>query len=298
MLDRVLLWNKGHFEFDAGPVPPASGTPWNVETALLESMRRLDEAADLKAGGFPLSARARAVDPPAQAIPPDPETSIPAALERAVLGRLDGRRTLGELVEQLAVAEYDVLTAVRELRNRGLVRLDTQSSASHVTQILIEQPIRLRNPALAVFLMVSFLLLTITGFQVHRLTAGVIAPRADAAYQLRETTTEAAAVRDALEIYRQRAGRYPERLDALVDARIWPTDERGVLENAPYRMVDSGRAYVWAATQTAASRSESKTATELGETDSAAPDDSDETRDSSEEGESDHAPSADSDSRP
>src|SRR5690606_36453782 len=84
MLDRVLLWNKGRFEFDAGPVPPASGVPWNVETALLESMRRLDEAVDLKVGGFPLSARARAVDPPSQAIAPDPETTIPAALERAI----------------------------------------------------------------------------------------------------------------------------------------------------------------------------------------------------------------------
>jgi hypothetical protein len=199
-------------------------------------------------------------DPPAETNAPDPENPIPAALERAMLGRLDGKRTLGELVEQLAVAEYDVLTAVRELRNRGLVRLDSQASGSHVTQILIEQPIRLRNPALALFLIVSFLLLAVTGFQVHRLTAGVIAPHAEATHQQRESTIEDTAVRDALEIYKQRTGQYPARLEALVELKIWPKERAEALANAAYRAVDSGRAYVWAGTtQSAASSSESNT---------------------------------------
>lgn len=271
MLDRVLLWNKGRFEFDAGPVPPASGSPWNVETTLLESMRRLDEAADLKSGGFPLSARARTVaDPPEVAVESDPENAIPVALERALLGRLDGKRSLGELVDQLAVAEYDVLTAVRELRNRGLVRLDTHASGSHVTQILIEQPIRLRNPALAVFLVVSFLLLAVTGFQIHKLTANQIAPRANASHDTRSSTLEDTAVRDALEIYHQRTGQYPARLDALVETAIWPKKRSGTLARSPYQAVESGQGYVWAgATQSAVSSNESNTGTE----DSSAPSD-------------------------
>ncbi|MCA9728628.1 MAG: DUF4388 domain-containing protein [Candidatus Eisenbacteria bacterium] len=256
MLDRILLWNKGHFEFDAGPVPPASGAPWNVETALLESMRRLDEAADLKAGGFPLNTRARVVStPPAEAVEPDPENPIPAALERAIMTRLDGKRTLTEVVEQLGVAEYDVLTAVRELRNRGLVKLEAHGAGGHVTQILIEQPIRLRNPSLAGFLVVSFLLLAVTGFQVHRLTANVLSPRVDHAHRTRTQTIESFAVRDALEIHRQRHGVYPAHLDALIERGLWPGSRKSALDDAAYRVVDGGQAYLWAGMTDAATSS-------------------------------------------
>lgn len=243
VLDRILLWNRGHFEFDAGPVPPASGPPWNVETALLESMRRLDEAADLKAGGFPLTAVAEVAGESTLERSPDAETHVPVALERAILSRLDGRRSLGEIVGDIGVAEYDVLSAIRELRNCGAVRLDTRSSRGSVTQILIEQPVRLRNPALAAFLGVSLIALTVSGVQVHRLTARISSPRAQAAAQHRAEVDTRTALGQALEIYEQRNGRYPASLGELVETSLWPADTRTQLDTVPYRLVNGGASY-------------------------------------------------------
>lgn len=246
MLDRILLWNKGHFEFDPGPVPPASGPQWNVEQALLESMRRLDEAADLKSGGFPISTVAVAVNrSPEDAPPPDPESSTPPALERAVLSRLDGKRSIAELVKQLAVAEYDVLSCVRDLRNRGLVLVEAGGGRRSTSQMLLEQPRKLRNPALATFLVLCTIAICVVGLQARSYTSGQVIPRHDRAREALSVVREETAVLQSLEVYRLRHGTYPVRLDSLVEEGIWPRDEAARLEGLPYRITDGGHDYLW-----------------------------------------------------
>lgn len=246
VLDRILLWSKGHFDFESGPVPPASGPQWNVEQALLESMRRLDEGADLKSGGFPLSAVAEGVNRRLEdAPPPDPESSIPPALERAVLSRLDGKRSFAELIQQLSVAEYDVLSCARDLRNRGLIQIRSGAAHRSASQILLEQPRRLRKPSLAAFLLVASVVLVVAGFEAHHVTTHTTVPRQARARSELHLVQLETAVLQALEVFRLRHGHYPEALDMLVGEEIWPETHARPLDGMPYRAVDGGTDYHW-----------------------------------------------------
>lgn len=245
VLDRVLLWNKGRFEFESGPVPPISGPAWNVETAMLESMRRLDESADLKTGGFPLSSVPELVENP-----PDSEfeaeNPVPASLERALVSRIDGKRSIGDLVNNLRVAEYDVLTAVRDLRDRGVVRMDAKAHGAAVAQILIEQPIRLRSPALAGFLVLACIGSLATGYVVHRYSSAVTLASAKSAQDVREDVRHRTAILQGLEIFRQREGRYPSALDELIEEEVWPEDRAEILQGQPYGAKPGDSAnYLW-----------------------------------------------------
>lgn len=246
VLDRVLLWNKGRFEFESGPVPPISGPPWNVETAMLESMRRLDESADLKNGAFPLSAVPDLVaNPPASDF--ESENPVPASLERALLSRIDGRKTIAELVENLRVAEYDVLAGLRDLRDRGLVRLESQGPGASNAQLLIEQPLRLRSPSLAAFLVLATAACLLAGFVVHRHSRDVTIADAEAARLERDSVRDRTAILQGLEIYRQREGRYPASLQALVEKGVWPEDRAELLAAQPYELqLGAAGGYAWA----------------------------------------------------
>jgi hypothetical protein len=267
VLDRVLLWNKGHFEFEAGPVPPASGPPWNVEQAMLESMRRLDEAADLKSGDFPLSATAVPLEEPADVEEPadgsSAEDAPPPAVARAVLSRLDGKRSLGQLAERIGIAEYDILTTVRFLRDHGKARIVSKGTGARPKQLLLDQPRRLRDPARALFLGVTFVVLSFAGFQVHRITAGVTGPRIHEAREQLERVRLEDSVLQALEVFRCRNGRYPSRLDDLVGSGIWPSSRSTSLAGLSYEPVEHGAAYRWfgETIQPAAAATSSKTGT-------------------------------------
>lgn len=243
VLDRVLLWNKGRFEFESSPVPPISGPPWNVETAMLESMRRLDEAADLKSGGFPLTAVPDLVpNPPNTSF--ESENPVPASLERALLSRIDGKRNIAALIDTLKVAEYDVLTAIRDLRDQGTVRMESRATGSSVAQILIEQPMRLRSPALAGFLLVSCLGSLAVGFYAHKYTAETIRPEANRSAEKRLAVRNQTSILQGLEIFRQREGKYPDRLESLVDEGVWPAERAELLSDQTYEL-RADRTYAW-----------------------------------------------------
>ncbi|MEZ4648740.1 MAG: DUF4388 domain-containing protein [Candidatus Eisenbacteria bacterium] len=243
VLDRVLLWNKGRFEFESSPVPPISGPPWNVETAMLESMRRLDEAADLKSGGFPLTAVPDLVpNPPSSSF--ESENPVPASLERALLSRIDGKRSIGALIENLHVAEYDVLTAIRDLRDQGVVRMEAKAGGASVAQILIEQPMRLRSPALAGFLILSCLGSLAVGAYAHRYTADTVLPTTNRSNELRDAVRNQTSILQGLEIFRQREGHYPSHLESLVDEGVWPEERADLLSGQTYEL-RTDETYVW-----------------------------------------------------
>ncbi len=247
VLDRVLLWNKGKFDFESGPVPPVSGPPWNVETAMLESMRRLDEAADLRAAGFSHDCVPELLSTPSESAY-EAENPVPASLERALLSRIDGKASVAKLIETLNVAEYEVLTALRDLKGRGVVKVDADRPSNSVTQILIEQPMRLRKPALAVFLLVASLAAVATGHAVRTYSRSHTIADITKAKEQRASVRHRTAVLQGLEIYRQRAGHYPTELAALIEESVWPQDAQDVLSDQPYRAEGSGaQIYRWGA---------------------------------------------------
>jgi len=240
-LDQVLLWNRGHFHFDSDSPVSTGFQGWNTEQVLLESMRRLDEAADLKAGEFPLGAVPVALPGVAY----DPERSsddmLPPALERAFLARVDGRRSLTDLVKQLGIAEYDILNAARILRLKRRIRLETKGRASDGTQLLLEQPLRLRHPMLYLGAVLLICALSAAGLLVHRATARNF--ELDAGRPSRTQFERQRDLRIALEIYRLREGRYPGRLADLESTGIWPDPANQ--EEPLYRPVSSGASYEW-----------------------------------------------------
>ncbi|MBK8230484.1 MAG: DUF4388 domain-containing protein [Candidatus Eisenbacteria bacterium] len=240
-LDQVLLWNRGHFHFDADSPVPIGFAGWNTEQVLLESMRRLDEAADLKAGEFGLASVATALPGAQIDLESGPDDAVAASLERAFLARLDGRRTLGDLVKALGVAEYDVLNVARVLRSQRRIRLEVRGRAADGTQLLLEQPLRLRHPLLYVGAVMLAAMLLATGLVVHRATALVTASEAGAPQ--RADYDEGRDLRLALEVYQLRHGAYPARLDALVEAGLWTTPLPS--SAASYRPSDEGRGYLW-----------------------------------------------------
>jgi len=245
ILDKILLWNKGRFNFEAGPVPPISGPPWNVETAMLESMRRLDESADLKSSGFAETAVPTIVSEAPVDNGYEAENPVPETLARAIFSKINGKRSISEIVKQLGVAEYDVLTCLRDLSQRGMVLVEARTRSNSVTQILIEQPLRLRSPALAGFLLVLLVGAAASGFGIHHVTSAVIGAEFERSEELRETVRHQTAILQGVEIYRQRMGRYPERLTDLIQIEVWPTDQSRFLQDQDYIALDEGTRYRW-----------------------------------------------------
>ncbi len=240
-LDPVLLWNRGHFQFDSDCPVPSDFPGWNTEQMLLESMRRLDEAADLKAGEFPLGAVPFAM--PGLGFEPEraADDVLAASLERAFLARVDGKRTLGDLIKNLGVAEYDILNAARVLRLRRRIRLETKGRSADGTQLLLEQPLRLRHPLLYLGAVLLVCALSATGLLVHRAT--VRAAEMQLAIPARDLFERERDLKTALEIYRLRHDRYPSRLSDLQSAGLWrdPAER----EEGRYRVASAGLTYEW-----------------------------------------------------
>jgi hypothetical protein len=237
-LDRVLLWERGHFRFIARSPQEEAGSPWSVEQLLLESMRRLDEAADLNAAGITrhVSPHAgqpfRFVDEPGEAA---------AVVERALLRRSDGRASLGELADSFALADYDVLTAARSLRDRGLLRLDGRKREQS-EQILLQLP-RRRGGSLAsagAALALALLGIPALGWGIHSLARNQIAPPLRLACAQREDFDRGFALRTALEMHRLRSGAYPRELSELVQRGLWPRSRAYDFRRYSYRLTDSG----------------------------------------------------------
>mgnify|MGYP000243180737 CR=1 FL=1 len=240
MIDRILVWNRGHFEFVTGPLPATSGEGWSVERLLLESMRRLDEAADLERGDFPLDSIPVRLSPnAAPAAADNGEDRISAALERVFLAKADGKRTLRDLVAQLQISEYDVLAAARELRLRRLIRVELKRSHSKdgrgdAAQILLEQPFHFRHPVFALAFVALALGVCFVGLSVHGATARVSGRWIAEHREVEAAAASEHAVRLALEMYRVRHDAAPASLDALILDGLWPEDAEQVLADFLY----------------------------------------------------------------
>jgi hypothetical protein len=227
-LDRALLWDKGEFCFTPRTIIPEILQSLPVDQALLETMRRLDEAADLKAGGLGIESVPFRNGPEAlaaaEAKGATPETDDPSASEvrRALLALSDGRRTLGELVELFALAEWDVLTAAWTLQQTGFLRIEGTKKEEKTPEILLETPARAKRAG-ALGALCAFALLTLViGMESHLTTRAATWPPQEAALRQRRAFDTEHGFRTAVELARLRTGRTPESPEELVRLGLWP----------------------------------------------------------------------------
>ncbi len=118
VLDEILAWPQGRFQFHSGRLDTPSKLvgPWKIEAVLMESMRRLDELADLQAVEMPPGLVPRILDLNAVRLITDRYT-------RALQKWIDGRRSVETILEQSQLAGYDLCLALRQLRDQKLVEM-------------------------------------------------------------------------------------------------------------------------------------------------------------------------------
>ena len=93
---------------------------------------------------------------------------------------------------------------------------------------------RSRGPTYIALLLPVGLLLGGIGLQVHRWTRDLMRPSQEASLRRRSDLEREEAVRLAVEVYRNREGRYPVGLRDLIDERIWPEERSRDLEIFTY----------------------------------------------------------------
>jgi len=118
ILDEILHWPKGRFHFNSGQIgiPSKQVGPWKIEGLLMESMRRLDELADLKAAEMPQGM-----------VPRSSGAEITASdsnrVYRAVHALVDGSRSVHDIITQSTLAGFDICQALRVMRDQNIVEM-------------------------------------------------------------------------------------------------------------------------------------------------------------------------------
>ncbi len=118
ILDEILNWPKGRFHFNSGQIgiPSKQIGPWKIESLLMESMRRLDELADLQAAELPLGMVPRSCGKRLK-------QSDSNRFYCAALALVDGKRSIHEIINQSALAGYDLCQALRVMRDQKIVEM-------------------------------------------------------------------------------------------------------------------------------------------------------------------------------
>lgn len=202
-IDRVLLWEKGHFSvLPRSAVEPGLHPGESVDTILLDAMRRLDEVASLKQGNLPPTSVPCLNGPEELCVSSDP-------LRRAILRQIDGRRTVQQIVEATRLGEYEIYATLAKEREEGWI----QTLAPRRTEVPAAAPSReilSRWPAVAA-------LATILALGVGSAWIGQRLQPDRRAWVQSATRWEEHDLRRMLEVYRLRNGAYPDRLARLQD---------------------------------------------------------------------------------
>ena len=216
VLHDVLNWDDGVYSF-SNITPPESVLPMSLstESMLMEAVRRTDELrryqAKLNHPGLVLGLREL----------PDPDAAL-SEEEKELFGLVDGRRTLGELVSESALTDYEAFEALFRLVEAGWIELQGRRAAEEPAPVEANAAKRVLGASWRTDLVLagSALLLVIV-FQAlaWRTAPAVTAP--DPATAAGVDAYAATAMRDvrfALDLHRTQTGRYPATLDALVEA--------------------------------------------------------------------------------
>lgn len=236
VFDDILSLPSGRFQFHSGKVqtPSKLSGPWKVEGFLMESMRRIDELADLQAAELPPGMIPRLV-------PGSDHAKHPDRFARVVLSWVDGRLSLQEICAASALPAYDLYRAVRSLRDEGIIDLADWIPSGPWMDTVWQRGARWKWIPITAG---SLVLLTCLTLGIQILLASFpprweqnghfsfIAPIA-------ETSRADFAMAQLMEAYRLRRGHYPAEPKNLV--------EEGLLSaKAAHRL--SKRASVWTIT--------------------------------------------------
>lgn len=230
MLDdlmRVMTWQNGTYRFDPQakwPNPPLARM--NVEGALIEVARRVDEQqrfADLRRDPQRLVG-VRDL--------PDSEEHLTEE-ECEMFGVIDGKHTVGEIIEQAPMSEYEAYEAMQRMleanwieytgrRDEAVSIEATGGATATVDDVEAEeesdQPELFRQLIMAAGALLVVGLLAFSGHAIRAAQKPAVGGDAFQAASLGD-------VRFALDLYRREKGRYPERLEELIADR-WITRDR------------------------------------------------------------------------
>jgi len=240
-LMRVVRWDNGSYRFDPNakwPFPPVASL--SMEGALIEASRRVDEqkryVALFKDPHQLLGVREL----------PDPDETL-SEEERELFGIIDGQHTVAETVEAAPYSEYEAYEALQRMHESNWIefvgrRAPGRAPAPAPVSVPVYTPRRTGARPLNEVVVALVILVAVFGLRAlsERIPFGA---RAD----LGNDVFAAAQVRDvryALELYHRERGRYPERLDDLVEDR-WVARDQVSLPGyvVVYRAERGGEAY-------------------------------------------------------
>lgn len=260
ILDEILAWPQGRFQFHSGRIDAPSKVvgPWKIEAVLMESMRRLDELADLQASEVPPGLVPRVLDPNAVAL-------IEDRFCQAVLRSIDAKRSLQDITAGSRLAPYDIYQALRQMRDQGLLEMMEWVPTGPWTETFWQKRSWARMILCAVAAPAILAALTLgirIALQHHPSPwhAGSGASFLTSEARASQTSHATALL---LETYRLRMGFYPETGKMLAEkGLISPAAARRLDAQGPHwELTAGGRSYRWAVQPTqrqpAGKRSES-----------------------------------------
>lgn len=238
-LMRLVRWENGSYRFD--PNQRWAGPPrvrLSMEGAMMEAARRVDEQKRFVA---------RFRDPYellGVRDLPDPDEPL-SEEEKELFGIIDGQHTVAEIAEAAPLSEYEAYEALHRMLEaqwlEGVGRRDPGRPS------VVEEPVPevLRIPRLSPLHEVALALAVVATVMVlqvaSRLLPSVPSPPPSADVFVHQRVEH---VRSVLDLYRREHGRYPDRLQALVDER-W-IDASAVADVARpfrYRVMAGGEEY-------------------------------------------------------
>jgi hypothetical protein len=204
-----------------------------VDGLLMEAVRRIDEIEALRERFFSNDIKIRLTDPSA-------DTSDRSSSERRLLALLARTETLGRVVAQARMSEFDTLSTLDGLRGDGLVTLvSTPKVQTRAVETDTRDPRRDRmvRDASVVSIVTVVLCALLAVWQPW---AAYRAARPSGAGPQYELSRERARIEAAVQLFEQRHGRLPGSIDALGPERwLDPTVVDDLGERFEIRVDDS-----------------------------------------------------------
>jgi len=211
VLHEILVWDDGMYSF-SNVSPPETALPVSLstESMLMEAVRRMDE----------LRRYQQKLTDPSIVLGlkelPDPDSPL-SEEEKELFGLVDGRRTLGELVAEAPLTDFEAYEALFRLIEAGWIEI----MGRRAPQQVVEEIAPLRSSGLSSTWRIEgalagaalVLILLVQGL-AWKTTHGSPQPATPA--QNVFATLGMRDVRFALEVERARTGQYPPTLETLV----------------------------------------------------------------------------------
>lgn len=244
VLDEILAWPQGRFQFHSNRLDTPSKIvgPWKIEAVLMESMRRLDELADLRAAEMPPGLVPRIVDPAATA-------HIEDRFCQAAIASADGKRSLQEITAGSSIAAYDLYQALRQMRDQGLIEMIEWVPTGPWMETVWQKRSWSRMLIFAVAAPVLLTALTLGIHSALQRHPAAWATGPGASFLTPEARASQASYATALllEAHRVRAGRYPTDSAQLAAAGLLSAGAaRRLADQGPrWETAPGGQSYRW-----------------------------------------------------